>query len=171
MGDSVPTKHQEVFDVVIGGRDAAVELMEQAFEEGRTLQLATHDVLEAGRECGTVAFLHHGRLVAEGTPAELKRGLKQDAVRVECVDSDGDGARADALAQSIASWPGVGAITSTGPVLHVTVDDVSTFVPRLFETDADAIRDLRIQPSTLEDAYFQIAGTSLQAERAQEATA
>ena len=145
------------------------QLLRSVREEGLTLLLATNDVLEAERECDTVAFLHHGRLVAQGTPTELKRGLKHDSVRVECVDSDGDGSRADALAQSIAGWPGVGDITSTGPVLHVTVDDVSTFVPRLFETDADAIRDLRIQPSTLEDAYFQIAGSSLQAEREQEA--
>ncbi len=38
VGDTVPPRHQEVFDAVIGGRDAAVELMEQAFRDGRTLQ-------------------------------------------------------------------------------------------------------------------------------------
>ena len=38
VGDAVPPKHQEVFDAVIGGRDAAVQLMEQAFKDGRTLQ-------------------------------------------------------------------------------------------------------------------------------------
>ena len=38
VGDPVPTKHQAVFDAVIGGRDAAVDAIEEAFAQGRTLQ-------------------------------------------------------------------------------------------------------------------------------------
>ena len=38
VGDTVPQKHQEVFDAVTGGRDAAVDEMQKAFDEGRALQ-------------------------------------------------------------------------------------------------------------------------------------
>ena len=38
LGEDVPERHQEVFDIVIGSRDAALEEMVSAFEEGRTLQ-------------------------------------------------------------------------------------------------------------------------------------
>ena len=38
VGDDVPARHQEVFDNVIGARDAALAAMESAFHEGRTLQ-------------------------------------------------------------------------------------------------------------------------------------
>ncbi len=38
VGDDVPTRHQEVFDIVLGARDAALAEMVTAFEEGRTLQ-------------------------------------------------------------------------------------------------------------------------------------
>ncbi len=38
VGDSVPRRHQQVFDAVIGARDAAVAEMERAFETGRSLQ-------------------------------------------------------------------------------------------------------------------------------------
>ena len=38
VGDEVPARHQEVFDIVIGARDAAFAEMEAAFEAGRTLQ-------------------------------------------------------------------------------------------------------------------------------------
>ena len=38
VGEVVPAKHQEVFDVVVGSRDAALTEMERAFEEGRPLQ-------------------------------------------------------------------------------------------------------------------------------------
>ncbi len=38
VGDDVPSRHQEVFDTVLGARDAALAEMVTAFEEGRTLQ-------------------------------------------------------------------------------------------------------------------------------------
>ena len=38
VGDEVPAKHQEVFDIVIGARDAAFAEMESAFAAGRTPQ-------------------------------------------------------------------------------------------------------------------------------------
>jgi hypothetical protein len=49
------------------------------------------------------------------------------------------------------------------------VDDVSSFVPRLFQTGIDGIRAIRIEPSTLEDAYFDLAGASLRSDEASEA--
>jgi ABC-2 type transport system ATP-binding protein len=128
-------------------------------EHPLTILTATNDVLEAERECDTVAFLSNGRLVAQGTPDELKRGLRHDSVRVECVDG-----RAAGLSRQIADWPGVGRVTSAGSILQVTVDDVSSFVPRLFQTDPQAIHTIRIEPSTLEDAYFVVAGSPLRAE-------
>jgi ABC-2 type transport system ATP-binding protein len=121
-----------------------------------TILFATNDVLEAEHECDSVAFLYQGRLAAQGAPADLKRGLKHDSVRVECVDG-----RAAALSAEIAGWPGVGHVTSSGPFLQVTVDDVSSFVPRLFQADPQAIHTIRIEPSTLEDAYFVMAGSPL----------
>lgn len=38
VGDSVPPRHRQVFEAVIGGRDAAVDLMERAHRNGETLQ-------------------------------------------------------------------------------------------------------------------------------------
>ena len=38
VGDSVPRRHQLVFDAVIGGRDAAVSALQQAFVEGKIVQ-------------------------------------------------------------------------------------------------------------------------------------
>tara|TARA_B100000686_G_scaffold152904_1_gene160280 strand:+ start:36080 stop:37273 length:1194 start_codon:yes stop_codon:yes gene_type:complete len=38
IGDKVPSKHREVFNTVIGSRDAAVSLLEKAHMEGRLLQ-------------------------------------------------------------------------------------------------------------------------------------
>ena len=38
VGDNPTPRHRQVFDTVIGGRDAAVELLERAHREGRTLE-------------------------------------------------------------------------------------------------------------------------------------
>ena len=137
-------------------RRALWEHLHEVRAGGVTLLFATNDVTEAERECDTVAFLHQGRLVAQGEPAELKAGLKRDAVLLECNDG-----RAATLSREIAGWPGVGQITPAGATLHVTVDDVSAFVPRLFQAGGDGIRAIRMEPSTLEDAYFDIAGAPL----------
>lgn len=40
-----------------------------------TIILTTHDMEEAGRMCDRIAIVHHGRIVALGTPEELKRSL------------------------------------------------------------------------------------------------
>ena len=41
--------------------------------EGTTILLTTHDMAEAERLCARIGFLAHGKLVAEGTAAQLMR--------------------------------------------------------------------------------------------------
>ena len=139
--------------------------LHQANEAGATIILATNNVHEADKYCNRVAFIHRGRLAAQGTPAELKSGLKRDAVWVKWPDFPPN------LAGEIAAWEGVGNLTWAHPNLHATVDSASAFVPRLFQIASaiggsapgggDAIRAIRIRESTLEDAYFDIVGASL----------
>lgn len=38
VGDTVPDIHQRIFDAVIGGRDAAVSALEEAFKQGRAIE-------------------------------------------------------------------------------------------------------------------------------------
>jgi ABC-2 type transport system ATP-binding protein len=48
--------------------------------EGVTVLLTTQYLEEADRLADTVAVLHHGRIVAEGTPAELKSRADSDSL-------------------------------------------------------------------------------------------
>ncbi len=129
--------------------------LRQANRDGATIILATNKVHEADEHCHLVAFIHHGRLAAQGAPAELKAALKRDAVWVEWPEFP------PARADEIAAWEGVGKLTWAHPTLHATVDAASAFVPRLFQTAGDGIRAVRIRESTLGDAYFDIVGASL----------
>jgi len=92
--------------------------------------------------------------VAQGSPAELKAGLKRDAVWLE-------GTFSDALVAQIAAWPDVGKLTWASPLLHATVDSAASFVPRLFQAAGDSIVSVRLRESTLEDAYFDIVGAAV----------
>src|SRR5919199_565354 len=49
-------------------------------EAGKTLLLTTHYMFEADALCDRIAVISHGSIVAEGTPAELKRGVAEGAV-------------------------------------------------------------------------------------------
>ena len=63
------------------GLDPRSKLDVQAFVEevkathDATIVLTTHDMDEANRLCDRLAILNDGRVVAEGTPAELREGL------------------------------------------------------------------------------------------------
>ena len=124
---------------------------------GTTLVLATNDVYEAERYCHTVALMDQGRVVAQGAPVELKRGLRRDAVRVEWkTDPEVDAA-------VIRRWPGVGDVRLAGRTTHVTVDAASTFLARLFSEAGDSVHGVTIEQSTLEDVYFQLVGKPIAA--------
>jgi len=48
-------------------------------EYGITILLCTHDMEEADRLCDEIAIMHHGKIVALGKPAELKKSVGEDA--------------------------------------------------------------------------------------------
>jgi ABC-2 type transport system ATP-binding protein len=66
------------------GLDPRSKLDVQAFiEEVRnthdaTIVLTTHDLAEAERLCDRIALINDGRVVAEGTPGELKELVARD---------------------------------------------------------------------------------------------
>jgi ABC-2 type transport system ATP-binding protein len=115
----------------------------------RTILIATNDLSEADAICDEVAFIQMGRVAATGTPDELKRGLRKESLRV------GWEHVTPAQLVEVQSWPGAGTISQDGDVVHITVDEASSFVPRLFALAPGDIRSVSIEKSSLEDAYFQ----------------
>lgn len=64
-----PTARHDVWQRIRALRD----------DTGATILLTTHDMDEAGRLCEYLAFMDQGKIVAQGTPAELKGELGEDA--------------------------------------------------------------------------------------------
>ena len=134
-------ERRAIWDVLLGDN-----------KRGRTIILATNDLAEADAVCTRVAFLNDGKVVAAGSPAELKADLRREVINVVW-----DGVTPAQIA-AVASWDGVGGIHGTGPELFITADEAGGIIPRLFAFAAGAIRSVRIDKSSLEDAYFQHVG-------------
>jgi ABC-2 type transport system ATP-binding protein len=124
--------------------------LREAVEEhpGPAVLVASNDLAEADQVCDLVAFVDEGHVAAIGSPAHLKRGLRAESVRVNWPSATDDDLR------TVAAWPGTGSAVREGDELRLTVDDASALIPRLFEIAPTGIRNLSIEPSTLEDAYF-----------------
>jgi ABC-2 type transport system ATP-binding protein len=139
----------------LDSRQSLWEYLLEANAAGATLLLATNDVYEAERYCNEVALIADGRLVARGTPADLKRDLRRNAVRIEWRDD------AAARVPKLESMPGVGRVRLAGHTTHVTIDETSAFLSRIFRDDGEHIAGVQIEESTLEDVYFQLVGRGI----------
>ena len=95
-------------------------------ETGRTLLVTTQYVNEA-ESCDAVALINEGRLIALGSPQQLRReAVGGDVVAIEL--SDGIDAA------NLRELPVVRRIEQLGPgELHVTVDDAATSLPDVVE--------------------------------------
>ncbi|MEX2619878.1 MAG: ABC transporter ATP-binding protein [Egibacteraceae bacterium] len=116
---------------------------------GTTVFLTTHLLAEAERMCDVVTVVKEGRVIAAGTPTELRRGARVRRVRVE-----GPGV-IDASSRVLAP----GAWTRTGPDgVAVTVDgleDVPAVVAALVRSGA-ALHRVEPEDQTLEAAFLSL---------------
>ncbi|MFI0352015.1 ATP-binding cassette domain-containing protein [Actinomadura sp. 9N407] len=130
-------------------------------EDGTTVFLTTHYLDEADALCDRILIIDHGRIVAEGTPEELKRRVSGDVVTLELADAAQGAARArDALAAN----PAVREAAVTGAQLRLTVQDGDQALMGLVR-DLDAagveLTALRMARPTLDDVFLTVTGRSL----------
>jgi ABC-2 type transport system ATP-binding protein len=78
--------------------------------EGVTVLLTTQYLEEADRLADTVAVLHHGRIVAEGSPAELKARVASDSLDDVYLTLTGTGIDSESGADSEADFMYKGAV-------------------------------------------------------------
>src|SRR5690348_13071669 len=75
------------------GRTDLWGVIEELVADGTTLLLTTQYLEEADRLADNIAVVDHGRVIAEGTAAELKASIGTTIIHVELGDTDGDAAR------------------------------------------------------------------------------
>jgi ABC-2 type transport system ATP-binding protein len=127
--------------------------------EGLTILLTTHYLEEADRLAGRLAIVDRGRVVAEGSPNELKGELRGDAIHVELGDPEPDG-RANAALDRV---PGVWEVTIEGRSLRARTQDGSAAVPAVLQAlEAGGVRvaSVTIARPSLDDVYLRHTGRS-----------
>jgi ABC-2 type transport system ATP-binding protein len=134
-------------------------------DEGLTVLLTTHYLEEADRLASRLAIVDRGRVVAEGTPDELKRELKGDAIHVEL-----EGATSNGIASLLERVAGVNQVQTNGRALHARADDGARTVPAVLhalEAGGVAVASVTVARPSLNDVYLRYAGRTFSAAEAE----
>jgi len=128
------------------------ELIHQMVAEGITVFVTTHYMDEA-EYCNRLVLIDRGRIVAMGTPTELKsRHMKGQLLLVECEPL---GPGLEALQRA----PGVLDAAVFGSSLHAVVADAQAALPKVREAlESRRLRVGRVEqiPPSLEDVFVSL---------------
>jgi ABC-2 type transport system ATP-binding protein len=130
-------------------------------ELGMTIFLTTQYLEEADELADRVGILSAGRLVAEGTPTDLKRSIGTDVIIVRV---DGDPAAAVACLTDV---DGVQGVDMGGGAVVVTATNGAATIGPVAVALAGAgvsVRDLTLRTPTLDDVVLELTGTHIQSE-------
>jgi ABC-2 type transport system ATP-binding protein len=129
----------------------------QLTRDGLTILLTTHYLEEADRLAGQLAIVDRGRIVASGTPDELKAELQGDAILVELHEPAG-GARAAASLTGIA---GLHEPVVDGRSLRARATHGATLVPAVLaalDAAGVSVASITVARPSLDDVYLRHTG-------------
>jgi ABC-2 type transport system ATP-binding protein len=138
------------------------EIERLAREERMTILLTTHYLEEADRLAARLAIVDRGRIVAEGTPDELKRGLEGDTIQIELADDHGAAAR-----RALDAVAGLADPALDGRTLRARTPDGGAAVPAVLAAlDAHGVRaaSVTLARPSLDEVYLRYAGRAFAAE-------
>jgi ABC-2 type transport system ATP-binding protein len=131
------------------------QIIRELVTDGVTIFLTTQYLDEADHLADYVAVLDHGRIVAEGTPAELKRRIPGGHIQLQFAELDALRAAVSMIPnatpdddQLIMQVPGDGSIASLRRVLD-ELDDARI-----------TVEHLSIHTPDLDDVFFAVTGHS-----------
>ncbi|MCH8902021.1 MAG: ATP-binding cassette domain-containing protein [Chloroflexi bacterium] len=127
-------------------------------QEGVTFFLTTQYLEEADRLADEVAIMDHGRIVAQGSPAELKAGIGADVVTVHVAGGDGEVARA---AEALRELDGMEEVRTLDESVVVYTKDGARAIARIvLLLDEASVRmgEVTLAQPTLDDVFLRKTG-------------
>jgi len=138
------------------------EVIEGLVSEGTTVLLTTQYLDEADRLASEIAVIDQGRVIAGGTPDELKDrvGCERLEIRLD------DGAHAEVAARALASMADeppsvVGEVVRVG--VHRRSGAIVAAVRRLDEAGV-GVEDIALRRPTLDDVFLALTGHAAEAD-------
>ena len=131
-------------------------------KRGITVFLTTQYLEEADRLANRIAIIDSGRIVAEGSPEELKASLGSDIVTVGVREEQIDGAE-----KALAKLDGLKEIQVHGEGLTLFVHDGSGAVARvvrLLDTAKIDVGSVTVSSPTLDEVFLHLTGSRLEGE-------
>jgi ABC-2 type transport system ATP-binding protein len=131
---------------------------------GTTVFLTTQYLEEADKLCNRLAIIDDGRIVTEGTPAELKAKMGHDVVSVSL-----DGADQGAAGAALEGLPGLERVVAEADALALYVEDgagsIAEIVRRLEGVEI-SIGAVSVSRPSLDDVFLHATGRRLEGEEA-----
>lgn len=127
-------------------------------ETGTTVFLTTHYLEEADALCDRLAIIDHGKIVAEGSPSELKHDIAGDVVTI------GVNGHADQVVKLLEAQPYVREACLEDGLVRLYVDSGEAAVPavlRLLDAHGMAPSTMNLHRPSLDDVFLKKTGRSL----------
>jgi ABC-2 type transport system ATP-binding protein len=128
--------------------------------EGATVFLTTQYLEEADKLCDRLAIIDGGRIVAEGTPGQLKAEMGHDVVSVGLERAD-----LAAAERALDGLPGLERIVTEEHALALYVADGAgslAEIVRRFERQEIRVGAIRVAQPTLDDVFLQATGRRIE---------
>ena len=146
--------------------------LERINRAGTTMLLTTHYMEEADRLCSRVAIIDNGRVVVDGAPSALKRGLGSETLVLQFpADGRSDGLKARQLEveRLLADVVGPHAISADPTGVRVAVPNASSAIPdvvRRLDGGGIELAGVQIEQTSLDDVFLKYTGRRIRAEAA-----
>ena len=131
-------------------------IIEHLVEGGTTVLLTTQYLDEADRLAKQLVVLDHGKIIAQGTSAELKKQMGATVLALSFTSSD-DALRAQPLLASLSATPA----NLDGTVLEMTVDNgpaVTADALRRIDAAGITLSGLALREPSLDDVFINLTG-------------
>jgi ABC-2 type transport system ATP-binding protein len=142
-------------------RSAIFDLVERLRDAGTAILYTTHYMEEAERLCARIGIIDSGRLIAEGTRAELVANLEQDT-RIEIGLGRGDSP--ERAQRVVSELEGVLMATVESNHLHIVADHGANRLPAMLTALLNAgtvAESVRVVEPNLEDVFLRMTGRAL----------
>jgi ABC-2 type transport system ATP-binding protein len=141
-----PQVRREIYDII-----------EELKRDGKTILLTTHYIEEAERLCDRVAIIDHGKVIALGTPRELK-GRSGGATRIVVRLAKPTEESELRLLESVTDCR----LLDGSYILHSTrAHGTIVALVKYLETRENELQSLEIASPSLEDAFIELTGRRL----------
>ncbi|HET7015321.1 MAG TPA: ATP-binding cassette domain-containing protein [Streptosporangiaceae bacterium] len=141
-------------------------MVRQLVADGTTVLLTTQYLDEADRLAGDIAVIDHGRVIATGTPAELKAKVGRQTLDVRPADP-ADLETVAAIITDVVGTPPARTAEDPG-LLSVAVDDAQVMpavVHRLTDAQVE-VTELALRLASLDEVFLALTGHTAEAQTA-----